>query len=64
MKNPELRLNAFVGRLMLMAVSDVYDGELGETEIIIEGGTLCGVSGDKRNEFIEKLQKLINEYSI
>lgn len=54
----------WVGDLEVKATSDVFDGEILDTKIEIQGGTLCWVSGSVREEFLKKLNELIAEYRI
>lgn len=54
-----------IGRLNANLKSEVYpDMPIGDTNVEVEGKTLCWVSGKQRDEFIEKLNELINEYEI
>ncbi len=53
-----------VGDLQITATSEVYFGELLDTTIEIEGGIMCCVAGNEREEFIQKMQELINKYRI
>lgn len=54
----------WIGDLEVNVTSDIYDGKILDTQIEIEGGTLCWVCGEQRQEFIEKMQALVNEYRI
>lgn len=53
-----------LGRLGVRLVIDRIDGVDCDTEVEIEAGTLCWVSGEKRNEFLGKLNQIIAEYQI
>jgi len=54
----------WVGDLEVNATSDVFDGEILDTKIEIQGGTLCWVAGSAREEFLKKLNDIIAEYRI
>lgn len=54
----------WVGDLEVNATSDVFDGEILDTKIEIQGGTLCWVAGSVWEEFLKKLNDIIAEYRI
>ncbi len=54
----------WIGDLEVNATSDLHEDEILDTKIEIQGGTICWVPGEKRDEFIKKMQALVNEYRI
>lgn len=54
--------NKTIGDLPARLTIDVIAGGATDTKIEIGGGTLCWVSGEKWQEFINELNKIINKY--
>lgn len=50
--------------LTINCESEVSDGILLDTKVTIEAGCLCWVSGEERDEFIAKMQEIIDKYRI
>lgn len=50
--------------ITLTAVSEWVNNKRADTQIKLGGFQLCWVSGAEYDQFIEKLQDLINEYRI
>jgi hypothetical protein len=53
-----------IGNLNANLVSDIIDGEVMDTSVKIESGTLCFVSGAERFQLISDLNEVINKYRI
>lgn len=67
MENTKLRMFTLnsTDNLAIHCESDFIDGKLLDTKVILPvGGTLCWVSGDDRDKFIEELNNLIAKYRI
>jgi len=54
----------FIGDLEFTLISDVYDGEIGDAEVKIGDKSLCWISGNERNNFINEFENLIAKYRI
>ncbi len=52
-----------LGNLTAVVTSEVHDGRVLDTKIEIEGQSLCWVSGEQKDEFLNKMKELIEEYS-
>lgn len=45
--------------------TEYYDGKAGDTKVILpSSGTLCWVSGEEREKFIEELNSIVDKYRI
>ncbi len=64
MNIPTTSTNIAIGDLTGKAISEWEGAVRMDTEIKVSAGTLCYVSGEEYNEFMEKLQTLIIEYRI
>lgn len=54
-----------LGNIGVIVNSNVFDGEIGDTNITLtEGGLLCCVSGKDREKFIKEMSDLIAKYEI
>ena len=53
-----------IGDVELIAESDVYEREVWDTKIILEGYTLCWVTGEDKKHFIMELKRLVEDYRI
>lgn len=55
----------YIGNLKVKVTSEMYNKKPGDTKIEVkEPGNICWVSGACKDEFIEKLKKLIETYQI
>lgn len=65
MANIELKKNKVnIGNLTAELRSDVFNGKISDTNVWIESGNICVVSGEQRFEFIDALNELIKKYRI
>lgn len=54
-----------LGNIETTVSSSVYDGKIGNTDIILDDdGVLCTVAGEDREKFIKEMQTLITKYQI
>ena len=55
---------AYVGDLKITLTSAVYDGEILDTKVELDGCYLCSVAGSQRDEFAAALAELVDNYRI
>lgn len=54
-----------LGNIGVIVSSNVFDGEIGDTDITFtDGGILCCVAGKDREDFIREMSDLITKYEI
>lgn len=54
----------YIGDAPATLTIDIIDGQILDTKVEINNLTLCWVAGNQRQEFIDKLNEIINEYRI
>lgn len=53
-----------INDLEILFTSDVYDGQILDTKVEINGETLCWIAGEGIQNFSSELKKLIQTFSI
>jgi len=48
----------------IQTISDIEDNEYMDTTILINGSYVCTIAGNTLNEFIIKIQTIVNDYKI
>ena len=54
----------FIGELLFHFISEIVDGMEWDTQVYVEKGTLCWISGAEKQSFIKELKELIEKYRI
>jgi len=53
-----------LGNTEITYISDVFKGEIMDTEVTIHGYVICWIAGTEIDAFHEQLSQLINKYRI
>jgi len=53
-----------LGHIEVTYISDVFNGEYMDTEVVISGRSVIWIEGNKIQEFHDKLSEIINKYRI
>lgn len=63
-KQPVKTKHSSIGRRNVTLESDVIDGALFDTKVTIDAGTLCFIPGNKRDDFVDEINAVIDKYKI
>ena len=53
-----------IGGITVQTDSEIDEGNVMDTKVLVSDGVLCWVAGENRETFIKKLQALVEEYCI
>ena len=53
-----------LGHTEITYVSDIFNGQYMDTEVILKGNVICVIEGNKIQEFHNKLAEIVNKYRI
>lgn len=54
----------FIGRMEFVFISEMANNKEVDTKVTTDGGTLCFISGQEKDEFIKEFKALIEKYRI